>query len=243
MPSDRLLCVIPARFGSMRLPGKPLIMVKGLPLVMWVYRRAVESGVFDKVCVATDDTRIAHAVEQFGGTAVMTSSSHQSGTDRVNECAQAESDYKYIINLQGDEPLVPLGLLKELAANIRRIDDKSLLTCVSNATIMERGNPNVVKAVLNARGEALYFSRSPVPFDRDGSGGATLKHCGIYGFTRDGLRYFCGLPPGTLEQREKLEQLRALEYGMKILCFTFNYDGAGIDTPEDVEKFKSSVEG
>jgi len=218
-------------------------MVKDLPLVMWVYRRAVDSGVFDKVCVATDDERIAHSVERHGGRAIMTGTSHQSGTDRIYEASRAMPDYNYIVNLQGDEPLVPAALLKELAVNIHRIDDNSLLTCVSNATIEERDNPNVVKAVLNARGEALYFSRSPVPYDRDGTGGQTLKHCGIYGFTKNGLGRFCGLTPGALERREKLEQLRALEHGMKILCFTFHYDGAGIDTPEDLERFKLTVEG
>ena len=210
---------------------------------MWVYRRAMDSGVFDKVCVATDDERIAHSVERHGGRAIMTGASHQSGTDRIHEASQAMPDYNYIVNLQGDEPLLPVALLKELAANIHRIDDNSLLTCVSNATIEERGNPNVVKAVLNARGEALYFSRSPVPYDRDGTGGQTLKHCGIYGFTKNGLGRFCGLASGALERREKLEQLRALEHGMKILCFTFHYDGAGIDTPEDLERFKLTVKG
>jgi 3-deoxy-manno-octulosonate cytidylyltransferase (CMP-KDO synthetase) len=243
MQSNSILCVIPARFGSSRLPGKPCLVIKGLPLVMWAYNQAASSGVFAKVCVATDDMRIVHTVESHGGIALMTSKAHESGTDRVNEVAQTLIDYPYVVNLQGDEPLIPLGLLKELASHINRIDDNSLLTCVSNATIMDRNNPNVVKAVLNRQGEALYFSRSPIPYDRDGPARATLKHCGIYAFTKKGLDNFCSFPLGLLEQREKLEQLRALEQGMKIKCFTFNYNSTGIDTPEDVENFKRMVEG
>ena len=219
MPNKSILCVIPARFGSTRLPGKPLIMIKGLPLIMWTYNRALDSGVFEKVCVATDDRRIVNAVECHGGVAVMTASNHKSGTDRVREAAETWRRFDYVVNLQGDEPLVPIGLLRRLGRNIGRIDDNSLLTCVSYATIYEKDNPNVVKVVLNRSGEALYFSRSPIPFDRDGAGGPILKHCGIYAFTKQGLKYFCGLPYGELEQREKLEQLRALEHGMKIQCF------------------------
>ena len=218
-------------------------MIKGLPLVMWTYNRALDSGVFEKVCVATDDRRIVDAVERHGGVAVMTASDHTSGTDRVCEAAETWRRFDYVVNLQGDEPLVPIGLLRRLGRNIGRIDDNSLLTCVSYATIDERDNPNVVKAVLNRSGEALYFSRSPIPFDRDGAGGSILKHCGIYAFTKRGLKYFCGLPYGELEQREKLEQLRALEHGMKIRCFSFKYNGGSIDTPEDVKKFKKLVEG
>ena len=243
MTNNSILCVIPARYGSTRFPGKPIIEVKGLPLVMWTYNRALTSGVFGKVCVATDDLRIVDAVERNGGTAVMTAANHASGTDRVCEAARAWPQFEYVVNLQGDEPLVPAGLLTDLCHNIRRIDDNSLLTCVSYATIDERDNPNVVKAVINLRGEALYFSRSPIPFDREGAGGTILKHIGVYAFTKQSLEYFCGLPCGELEQREKLEQLRALEHGMKIMCFSFKYNGVGIDTPDDVEKFKRLVEG
>lgn len=243
MPNKSILCVIPARFGSTRLPGKPLITIKGLPLVMWTYNRAFDSGVFEKVCVATDDRRIIDVVERHGGSAIMTSADHASGTDRVHEAAESWPQFDYVVNLQGDEPLVPTGLLESLGRNIGRIGDNSLLTCVSNATIDERNNPNVVKVVLNSRGEALYFSRSPIPFDRSGAVGRIFKHCGIYAFTKQGLRHFCGLPHGELEQREQLEQLRALEHGMKIACFSFDYSGVGIDTPEDVERFKSLVEG
>jgi 3-deoxy-D-manno-octulosonate cytidylyltransferase len=244
MPTEqeKILCVIPARFGSKRLPGKPLIMVKNIPLVVWVYRCAVESGVFDKVCIATDDRRIADAAARMDAFAVMTSADHASGTDRVFE-ASAALPYNYIVNIQGDEPLIPAEMLRTMARHMKTIDDNSLLTCVSNATIEDGNNPNIVKVVCNAKDEALYFSRSPIPYDRDGSGAGRLKHRGIYGFTKASLSRFCGLPQGRLELAERLEQLRALERGMSIKCFLFDYPGIGVDTAEDVEAFKKMVEG
>ena len=232
--SAKILCVIPARYGSTRLPGKPLIRIKNLPLVMWAYNSAYESGVFGKVCVATDDPGIFETVSSFGANAIMTSSGHASGTDRVYEAARCQP-YDYIINLQGDEPLVPAGLFKTMAEHIKALDDNSLLTCVANATIEDKGNPNTVKVVCDADGDALYFSRSPIPFDRDNTGAAGLRHCGIYGFTKAGLAKFCGFSRGSLEKIEQLEQLRALERGMRVKCFFFDYRGIGIDTKEDVE--------
>jgi 3-deoxy-D-manno-octulosonate cytidylyltransferase len=242
MVHEKILCVIPARFNSTRLPGKPLIRFKGIPLVVWVYRSAMESGVFDKVCIATDDDRILDTAKRFGAAAVLTAASHLSGTDRVREASES-MPYNYIVNIQGDEPLIPAQLLRTMARTMESIDDNSLLTCVSNATIEDGMNPNVVKVVCNEGGEALYFSRSMIPYDRDGIGVRALKHRGIYGFTKKGLSRFCGLPQGRLEKTEKLEQLRALEYGMSIKCFLHDYTGIGIDTAEDVEAFKKMVEG
>jgi 3-deoxy-manno-octulosonate cytidylyltransferase (CMP-KDO synthetase) len=242
MSEKKILCVIPARIGSTRLPEKPLIKIKGVPIVMWTYNAALKSGVFDKICVATDDTRIFDTVTGMGGNAVMTSPLHSSGTDRVNEAASDEP-YEYVVNLQGDEPLIPAGLLLTLKKNIIAIHDNSLLTCVSNATIEDRLNPNVVKVVCNADNEALYFSRAAIPFDRDCKGAVSLRHCGIYAFTRSGLAKFCSLPQGELERIEKLEQLRALEHGMKIKCFFYDYRGIGIDTPDDIKAFSEMVEG
>jgi 3-deoxy-manno-octulosonate cytidylyltransferase (CMP-KDO synthetase) len=239
---DKILCVIPARFGSTRLPGKPLIRVKEVPIVIWVYRRAMESGVFDKVCIATDDRRILDTAQSFGADAVLTSGDHASGTDRVYE-ASAGLPHTYVINIQGDEPLIPAELLQAMAGRMRSIDDNSLLTCVSNATINDGDNPNVVKVVCNVRDEALYFSRSAIPYDREGGGAQALRHHGIYGFTKAGLAHFCRLPQGRLEKAERLEQLRALEHGMIIKCFRHEYSGIGIDTAEDVEKFRTIVEG
>jgi 3-deoxy-manno-octulosonate cytidylyltransferase (CMP-KDO synthetase) len=243
MPNKGILCVIPARYASTRLPGKPLCTVKGLPLVMWAYNNAVAAKVFDAVCVATDDLRIHEAVRRFGGVSCMTSDRHASGTDRVAEAA-ATFDLPYVVNLQGDEPCTPPDLLATFASNLGKLDDNSLLTCVSNATIKEKENPNAVKAVCGANGEALYFSRAPIPYDREGGQKEILIHWGIYGFTSQSLSRFCSFPAGVLETREKLEQLRALENGMRILCLVTDHAyGNGIDTPEDLAAFRKRAEG
>jgi 3-deoxy-manno-octulosonate cytidylyltransferase (CMP-KDO synthetase) len=234
----RILCVIPARYGSTRLPGKPLREINGLPLVMWVYNSAQRARCFDKIVVATDDRRIRDAVERHRGLAVMTSPGHKSGTDRVFEVARKEK-YGFIVNLQGDEPEIPAGLLRRFAAALLKLNNNSLLTTVSHATIKHVENPNAVKVVLDAEGKALYFSRSPVPYDRRKKGPTTfLRHAGIYGFSREGLRRYCAFPEGTLERREGLEQLRALEFGMSIRCLVYDFESSGIDTPQDLAAFR-----
>ena len=242
MRTDRsILCVIPARYGSTRLPGKPLAEINGLPLVMWAYNSAGDSGVFDKVIVATDDARISDAVTKHGGRAVMTSPDHARGTDRIYEVARNEK-CGFVVNLQGDEPQVPNDVLRRFADCLKKeCDDNTLLTMASHATISETGNPNAVKVVLNAAGDALYFSRSPIPYDtgKNGAGGAFLKHKGMYGFTKGGLRRYCSFPEGELERRESLEQLRALEHGMKIRCIVIDFESSGIDTPEDLAAFRA----
>jgi len=234
-------CIIPARYSSTRLPGKPLLEINGLPLVMWVYRCAQAAGVFGRIVVATDDARIVDAVERHGGEAVMTAEEHRSGTDRVFEAAK-KLECAYVVNLQGDEPRIPPDLLTSFAGLTSRLDDNTLLTVASHATIEGIADPNVVKVVLDDRGRALYFSRSAIPYDRDGSGPATfLKHVGIYGFSRESLQRYCSFPEGTLERIEKLEQLRALEQGMLINCLVHEFEPAGIDTPEDLAAFRASV--
>jgi 3-deoxy-manno-octulosonate cytidylyltransferase (CMP-KDO synthetase) len=242
MPKKGILCVIPARYASKRLPGKPLCMAKGLPLVMWAYNGAVKANVFDAVCVATDDIRIHDTVRRFGGVSCMTSDRHASGTDRVAEAA-GKYEYRHIVNLQGDEPCIPPDVLATFASNLDKLDDNSLLTCVSNATIKEKENPNAVKVVCTRTGEALYFSRAPIPYDREGGPKGILLHWGIYGFTAQSLNRFCSFPAGALEMREKLEQLRALENGMRIICLVTDHAGGGIDTPEDLAAFRKRVEG
>lgn len=235
-----IVCIIPARYASTRLPAKPLIEVKGLPLVMWTYNRAVESRAFREVYVATDDERIAETVIRFGGKAIMTSKDHKSGTDRIFEAVKSIT-CDFVVNLQGDEPLIPLDILSDFSKNLIKIEKMSLLTSVSNATIEEIENPNVVKAVLTAKGEALYFSRYPIPYPRDTTLSVYYKHTGIYGFSRNSLEKFCSLEHGMLEQTEKLEQLRALEHGMKIQCIIRNYYSISIDTPQDLDLFIATV--
>jgi 3-deoxy-manno-octulosonate cytidylyltransferase (CMP-KDO synthetase) len=148
----------------------------------------------------------------------------------------------YVVNLQGDEPSIPVPLLRDFAAALRELDNNSLLTCVANATIGEMQDPNVVKAVCARNGDALYFSRASIPYARDGVPREACRHTGLYGFTREGLVRFCGLPRGKLEQIEKLEQLRALEGGMRIRCLNWEYRSESIDTPEQLERFRHCIE-
>lgn len=238
-----MICVIPARYGSTRLPGKPLLEINGLPLVMWAYRSAERAKAFDRVIVATDDERIAHAVIRHGGIAVMTSSAHARGTDRIYEAVKNDG-YGYVVNIQGDEPDLPPVVLADFVMQCTALDDKTLLTIASHATIREIENPNAVKVVCDARGYALYFSRSLIPYDRDCASESPgfLKHKGIYGFSRGGLERYCSLPEGVLERRESLEQLRALEYGMGIRCLVRDFESVGIDTPEDLAAFRARYE-
>ena len=237
--SEAVYCIIPARYGSTRLPGKPLCEINGLPLIMWVYNCALRAAIFERVLVATDDHRIREVVENHGGEAIMTSSEHVRGTDRVYEVVQ-KNPCTHVVNLQGDEPLIPVSVLQDFVQELKKNDHNSLLTVASHATIVERDNPHVVKVVLNRFGEALYFSRSPIPYDCKGEG-RFLKHKGIYGFTAEALSRFCSFPQGELELRESLEQLRALEYGMRIRCLISDFESIGIDTPEDLQRFRLQV--
>jgi 3-deoxy-manno-octulosonate cytidylyltransferase (CMP-KDO synthetase) len=234
------LCVIPARYASTRLPAKPLCDIAGKPMIMWVYERAVASGAFDKVVVATDHDAIFSAVKKAHGDVVMTSPDHPRGTDRVFEVVK-KVQCDFVVNLQGDEPNVPKEILTDFSSEVKKLNDNSLLTIASHATIVESNNPNVVKVVLDGFQNALYFSRSRIPYDRDAIGAKLLKHKGIYGFSSESLAKFCSFPQGELEKAESLEQLRALEYGMKIRCLVRDFDSIGIDTQEDLELFRRIV--
>jgi 3-deoxy-manno-octulosonate cytidylyltransferase (CMP-KDO synthetase) len=229
--------VIPARYASTRFPGKLLARIDDIPLVMWPYRTAVDADVFDEVIVAADDARIVEAVRACGGNAVMSAAHHECGTERVAEVA-AHADADYVVNIQGDEPAIPVALLRRFVDTLSRDSDAdSILTCVCRASLSRKNDPDVVKAVLNSEHEALYFSRAPIPYCRDGVQGDTYMHTGIYGFSSAGLQRFVSLPRGRLEACESLEQLRALEHGMRIRCMVEPYDGFGIDTPEDLDAF------
>jgi 3-deoxy-manno-octulosonate cytidylyltransferase (CMP-KDO synthetase) len=240
MPSAaRIICVIPARIGSTRLPEKPLRKINGIPLIVWVYRNAHASKAFDEIYIATDDRRIAEAVTEAGGCAKMTSAAHVSGTDRVYEVA-SQFPCTHIVNIQGDEPRIPGELLRTFTTQLKQLDDNSLLTIVSHATIEEKNNPNVVKTVLDRNNRALYFSRATIPYERETKAPA-LKHIGIYGYTINSIGRFCSFTQGELEQTERLEQLRALENGMDIHCMQYDFESIGIDTPEELERFRLLV--
>ena len=230
----KTLGVIPARYGAQRFPGKPLALIAGKPLVQRVYEQARQAQRLDRVVVATDDLRIADAVKKFGGEVVMTPSTCPSGTDRAAEVAR-QSDCDRIVNIQGDEPLMRPEMIDQLVDGLGDSDMATLARPIESAEIL--ADPNNVKVVFAHNGNALYFSRHPIPFVRDT--GATTKHfrhLGIYAYQREFLLKFVQLPQSALEQAEKLEQLRALENGFTIKVLVTPYDSVGVDVPADVQR-------
>ncbi|MFV0592603.1 MAG: 3-deoxy-manno-octulosonate cytidylyltransferase [Draconibacterium sp.] len=233
--------IIPARYESTRFPGKPLAMIKNKPMIQWVYENA--SKALDMVCVATDDDRIFEAVENFGGKVVKTLSTHQSGTDRCAEAARilaARHSFDVVVNIQGDEPFIQAGqitLLKQCFEN-----DVQIATLVKKIESKEElFNPNRPKVVLDTQGNALYFSRSPVPFYRGASEDHWVEnhnfwaHIGMYAFRSEVLQEITHLKQGGLELAESLEQLRWLENGYHIKTAETHSQSIGIDTPEDLQ--------
>ena len=233
----KIIGIIPARYSATRLPGKPLADICGKPLIQYVYEQARKSGLLEDVIVATDDERIWEAVEEFGGKAVMTSPTHPSGTDRCAEVAR-QIDCDFVINIQGDEPLIPPEVIDKVAEALMESDEEIPMTSAATlANKEERENSNVVKVVTDQKGIALYFSRSPIPFYRNPVA-PTLRHIGIYGYRKDFLLKFVSLPQTPLEKTESLEQLRALEHGFKIKIVLVDYSPVGVDTPEDLERVR-----
>ena len=234
MKDPKCAVIIPARYASTRFPGKPLALLAGKPMIRHVCEKAAASKA-GLVAVATDDRRIADAVESFGGRAVMTSPAHPSGTDRIAEALTIlGGGYDLVVNVQGDEPLIPTSVIDELIDVMRAEPAPPMATVAvpgNRATMTE----NNVKVVFGSDGSALYFSRSMIPFLR--SGGVECGvwlHWGIYAYRRDALEKFVSLPPGKLENAEKLEQLRALENGIAIKVVTSDLQSIGVDTPDDL---------
>jgi 3-deoxy-manno-octulosonate cytidylyltransferase (CMP-KDO synthetase) len=230
------VAVIPARFAASRFPGKPLTLISGKPMLQHVLERCVEAKCFSKVVVATDDERIRKTIVDLGGEVVMTSPTCPSGTDRVAEVARALglTGERVLINVQGDEPAVHPESLALLA---RTFDDAhvEMATLVRALEEPERANPNVVKAVLDEAGNALYFSRADLPFQRDpGTRIARYAHVGLYGYRARVLERLSTLAPTTLEKTESLEQLRALGHGIRIACRVTRHPTQAVDRPEDV---------
>lgn len=235
--------VIPARYGSMRFPGKVLAMLRGKPIVQWVWECAMKSKA-NLVLVATDDDRVYKTVESFGGKAVMTSPNHPSGSDRIMEAVK-DIDADIIINVQGDEPSMPPELIDRLIDLMSGADAPDMGTVIVPCKREDvADNPNKPKVVISADGYALYFSRAMIPFLREG--GTEMKvyrHWGIYAYQRAALERFVSLPEGNLEKCEKLEQLRALENGMRIKTIETTYDGVDVNTPEDLEEAEKLFAG
>ncbi len=234
--------IIPARYASSRFPGKPLALLAGKPMIQHVYEKAAASRA-DLVLVATDDRRIADAVENFGGRAVMTAPSHPSGTDRIAEAAAAFPELEAVVNVQGDEPLIPTSAIDELL-DLLRTDPTVEMATAAVPGIREKMNENNVKVVFGTNFDALYFSRAPIPFVRSGgTDPGCFLHWGIYAYRIDALRKFVSLPPGKLENCEKLEQLRALENGIRIRVVISNLESIGVDTPEDLARAEAKLKG
>ena len=240
--------IIPSRFGSSRFPGKPLAILAGKPLVAWVVEAVKKAKSLDEVLVATDDERIVRAVESHGGRAVMTPSELPSGTDRIACAAGDFADDDILVNIQGDEPLIDPALIDELVAKLKDDPRWSMATAVTPIkSAADLAAKTVVKVVLDRDDGALYFSRSPIPCDRDResdlSSGLYVRHLGIYAYRGEFLRRYIAEPPCELEKTEKLEQLRALWMGARIAVVKTEDEGVGVDTPEDavrVEKILQS---
>lgn len=232
---QRILGVIPARFASSRFPGKALATLAGKPIIQHVWERCQQARYLTDIVIATDDERIYDAARQFRARVMMTRADHLSGTDRVAEVASAGSA-SVIVNIQGDEPLIDPAAID--AATLALLDDfdapmATLKKKIENPE--EITNPNVVKVVTNRSGDAIYFSRCPIPYNR-GQETTYYKHIGLYVYQRDFLLSYSGLPVGLLEQSERLEQLRALENGYRIRVTETEYESLGVDTPEDLEQ-------
>ncbi len=243
----RAIGIIPARYQSTRLPGKPLAEIHGKPMIQWVYERAVKAETLEQVIVATDDPRIFDAVAGFGGRAVMTSPDHRSGTDRLAEAARG-LEVEVVVNIQGDEPLIDPRAI-DLAARPLLEDPAvpmaTLMTGLSDLEELE--SPGVVKVVTDRAGFALYFSRHPIPCLRGASLEETLaaglhrKHIGLYAYRKDFLLRYASLEPTPLEKAESLEQLRVLEHGYRIRVVECPYPSVSVDTPEDLARVRRLI--
>lgn len=245
--------VIPSRYGSSRLLGKPLLDIAGKPMVQHVWERAIESAA-DKVIVATDDVRIEGAVKAFGGEVIMTSPDHPSGTDRLQEVASSLglADDQIVVNVQGDEPLIPPQVIDQVAQNLAANAQAGIATlCEPILSRADLENPNIVKVVSNADGLALYFSRAPVPWPREAfstagdampSEGRWFRHIGIYAYRCGFLNEFTQWPPAPQEQLEQLEQLRAMHHGVTIHVEECSHPvPAGVDTQSDLDAVRTLI--
>ncbi len=248
-----IIAIIPARYGSTRFPGKSLALIKDKPMIQWVYERTKRSALVQRVIVATDDERILNAVRSFGGEAAMTSPAHATGTDRIAEVARG-LNCDLVVNVQGDEPLIRPEMIDQAIAPLR--DDPSIplgTLCKKITDRAEAFDPNVVKVVADEKGFALYFSRAPIPWNRDQWAGTNrfgdlplagtlYKHIGLYVYRRDFLLRYAGMAQSALENIEKLEQLRALERGYKIRVIVTEHESFGVDIPGDLGKILNRLD-
>ncbi|MEM7587702.1 MAG: 3-deoxy-manno-octulosonate cytidylyltransferase [Acidobacteriota bacterium] len=232
---------IPARYASVRLPGKPLRLLAGRPIIEHVYRRAAQASSLSRVVVLTDDERIATAVTAFGGKCEMTPVDCASGTDRIAHAARGW-DAAAVVNIQGDEPMIEPTVIERVAQHLRDHRSDGMVTLASPLSDEDFDNPNVVKVVRNRQGYALYFSRAAIPHPRRADAAPRLQHIGIYGYRTELLLELAGLEPTPLELNESLEQLRALEHGIPIRVLDAARCEPGIDTPEDLARSEARLQ-
>ena len=235
----KVAIIIPARYASTRLPGKPLIKIHDKTIIQWVYERACQSKLAQEVIVATDDERIYQSVKEFGGQVNMTASSHQSGSDRIAEIAKENQEMEIIVNVQGDEPLITPESIDGAINALISDNNADISTLIREITDKDEIlNHNIVKVVTDNSGKALYFSRAVIPYERESRQTKFYAHIGLYAYRRESLLKMTQLEQTNLEKAECLEQLRALQSGMSIKTVVVDYKPIGIDTPEDVEEFK-----
>jgi 3-deoxy-manno-octulosonate cytidylyltransferase (CMP-KDO synthetase) len=235
--------IIPARYGSSRLEGKPLLEACNKPIIQWVWEKATKVHMVDRVIVATDDVRIFDACKKFGAEVEMTSTEHKSGSDRIAEVATRHPEIAYIINLQGDEPLIEQENIELVIKGVKFDENADISTLVRELNDeAEINNPNLVKCIFDVNNYAMYFSRAKIPYERNIGKSKFYGHLGIYGYKKEALFKMTNLAQTSYEMSESLEQLRALQNGMKIKVSVVKNVPVGIDTIEDFEKFKKMVE-
>jgi 3-deoxy-manno-octulosonate cytidylyltransferase (CMP-KDO synthetase) len=244
--SPRIVGIIPARYASSRFPGKALADLCGKPMIQHVVERVSRARLLQEVLVATDDPRILMSVQGFGGKACMTSPVHPSGTDRIAEVVR-DLACDLVVNVQGDEPLIDPEVIDRAVEPLAVDDQVAIGTLGRPMGHEEAKDPSKVKVVVDRQGFALYFSRAPIPYLRDGAPPETdrpyLLHMGLYVYRRDTLLRLASLPPTPLEERERLEQLRALEHGIRIRVVVTNHESFGVDTPADLERVRRMMSG
>lgn len=238
---EKTAIIIPSRYASTRLHAKPLIEVGGKPIIQWVYEKASASKLADKVIIATDHEAIYNCAKQFNANVEMTSPDHKSGSDRIAEVAKKYEEFSFIINLQGDEPMITPESIDSVISVLKNNNDADISTLIRKIDAAEAENPNLVKCVTDDNGYALYFSRSKIPYERNEDEAVFYGHIGLYGYKREALFKMTSLPQAMLEKAESLEQLRALQSGMRIITAIATCAPIGIDTQEDIENFKKVV--
>lgn len=235
----KIIAVIPARYNSSRFPGKPLVLICGKPMIQWVYETVNSINEISEVYVATDDERIESVVKEFGGNVVMTGQ-YNCGTERV-AAACANINYDVVLNIQGDEPMIKVEMIKDL---INAFYNRDVYMATLKKEINdddEINNPNIAKIITDTENNAIYFSRSTIPYNRDKINVTYYKHIGIYGYKKSFLQEFVKLPQSSLEVAEQLEQLRAIQNGFKIHVVETKYQSIGVDLPEHIEKVEKEL--